>query len=529
MLDAKLGPKPVHFDVRQIKGSTLSFYYEIVTWVPYCSGSGGIPASILSNRWSCEFDIDKDYYQSRTIQGLLVINGQYTPNQVTLLSTLASNSGLIIPPVSKRWKRESVNIARSSDGLELHYKIVDRQQYVAIPSPACNIEATYTEMSPPPGLGDKSGISVALVNLQQVNFECTITGDPTVEYSPYPTGNPDLLKQELMKLMFQLLFSRIQFPFVGENPNFGTNEFITSFELKEDMMKPIVGCRVSAFKSRPLQTNSIGPVSWQTNVFQLTNVGDPILVQDIIDKVATSPISIANFGENVFVGAVFPLEPCAYPSQRGIYAYSGGSLISSTAVFTTTFNSATSYTSSANNGTQTYQTKFSSANYNHPFTEYSGQVTYSTDNHYMALPIMYDISPATENSVEFISTAAATSTKLIHWKASRLGSWPKAPKPTSLDLYGDSSPRDKVKSYQIGIGEVELMNDGLTYHYSLNGIYEILMARRLQWDATTPSTITGIVNPIIAGSTFGDKYSTYVNSLFVDGIISSGASPGAAD
>ena len=519
-LDAKLGPKPIQLDIRAIRGGAFAFYYRIETWVPYCNSSTA-PAAILSNRWESVLDIDKDYYYTRTTNGTLILNGQYLES-TPAPNTLSTNAVLILPPLFKIWKREMVRFTLSSDQLTLTYTIQDRQQYVASPRPCAHIEASYAEVMP------ARGEDLALINMQQLNMDVTVTGDPSVLVdNSYPTAgdngiNPDQLKYMLMQIMFELVFSRIQFPFINTGSQFGTQCMITHFELREDLMHPIVGCRVVAFRTRSLAANQFGAAAeWVSNIFSITNVGGPIYLDDMIDQIASQPISIGNWATFLLLCSVVPTDPC-----YGGHIPVSGNQYSPYAMTTGSAQTSSAQTSTGSAYTQTVNLSYSQANYKFPFSEYSATVSFPTDNHILQLPVMYDVdsTPSVPSSF-FCQTAAPTSRKIIHWKASRIGSWPKAPRPDAVDLYGGAPLADKMLHYTPEMAEVELSNDGITRHYAISGIYEIGMARRLQWDVPS-SVLSTICNPIIASSVYGDADASFPTSNFIHGLTDPGTSPG---
>ena len=539
--DAKLGPKPIRLDVRSIKGQSFSIYYEIETWLPFCEYSG-LPQGVLSCRWESILDIDHEYYYQRTTNGILVLNAQWVNNQVNGFQIVSNAANIIFPPLLPKWKRETVRLVMSPDNLNLSFQIVDKEQYVAIPRPAVNIEANYAEISPPEGMGKAtSGTAIALMNFQQLNMDVHIWGDPNAQFpNSYPTMgattlNPDKLKWALMKIMFQIVFSRIQFPFTTVGETWQQNQFITHFELGENVMKPEVWCRISALQTRRLESGPAGsPAVWQGDdgVFTLTNVAQPLLLDDMIAQVNTMPCSLGNYATFLFVQSICPKSPC-----DNIYGavVAGQYTAPPTTVYSAKFNTISGTQSPS--GTS-YPTSMSQANYNHPFTDFTATVDYNTHNNVIQLPIMNDSQVGGSGVMEatpfgavapsrdavFCTTANPTTRKIVHWKASRMGAWPKAPRPDSLDFHGDSAPKDKVLKYQVGFGEVEISNDGVTRHYSISGVYEIGMARRLQW--ATLTAIPVICNPTIGSSTYGDNDSVYPGSGFIAGLLCTGASPG---
>ena len=142
---------------------------------------------------------------------------------------------------------------------------------------------------------------------------------------------------------------------------------------------------------------------------------------------------------------------------------------------------------------------------------------------------MYDVETegpgTTAASSVFFKTASTTSRKVVHWKASRMGAWPKAPNLNAVDTYGGSLPSDHMLNATFGVGEVELSQDGITRHYHTCGTYEIGMARRVQWDV--PNTVLStICFQIIGSSTYGDADSSFPTNNFVSGILNQGPSPG---
>jgi hypothetical protein len=531
-LDAKLGPKPISLNITQIRGGTYAIHYAIETWVPYCA-AGGTIGMILSNRWESSLDIDSKYYYTRTTTGTLVMNGQWlaTNSAPTILNTSSANS-LIFPPLFKSWKREVVRCVLSSDQLTLHYSIQDRQQYTSIPQPAVTIDATYAEICPAPQYS-QAATAPAQQNLMQQNVDITISGDPNTQIAnSYPTGNPvnpDQLKYYLMQIMFNMVFSRIQFPLIKPGTPFvDTYQSIIHFELREDMMNPIVGCRVVAVKVRSGTANPSGsPATWAAGAFASTMVAKPINITDMVNQIATQPISLGNWATFLLMLNVAPQDPCA---GGNIPTISGEYSPYSTAVYTS--QTSTAQTNIGTAYTQTVNLSFSAANHNYPFTDYTATVDYPTDNHIIQCPVMYDVgsgfgSGTTQASSVFCQTASATSKKIIHWKASRLGTWPKIPRPDSVDSYGGSFPADQMLNYTVGVGEVELSNDGITRHYSVAGCYEIGMARRLQWDVAS-TVLSTVCNAVIGSSIYGDADASFPTNNFVSGILEGGPSPGAS-
>ena len=528
-LDARLGPRPLRLDIRAIRGGTYAIYFEIETWVPYCTSATPI-AAILSNRWESAVDIDKDYYYTRTTSGTLILNGQYL-EETPAAELLAEDAAvLIFPPLFNSWKREIVRFTLSADQLTLNYVIQDRQQYVSIPRPAVQIDASYAEVCPGPQVS--SSLAPAMMNLMGVNMDVTVYGDPNVQIdNSYPTGsvNPDRLKYTLMQIMFQLIFSRIPFPFTTTSvagQTFENSTMITHFELREDVMRPIVGCRIVGYKTRALTANPLGSqATWQSNIFALTEVGAPLMLADMLAQISTQPVSVGNWATFLLLASVAPRDPCAggcVPAVMGQYAPF------STTVYSTQIGS--SQTSIGTGYAQTVNLSYSQANYQYPFTEFTATVEFPTDNHYIQTPIMYDVEQdtttgTTEASSDFWQTASPTSRKIIHWKASRVGSWPKIPTPNSVDSYGGSLPSDRVLHYNFQFGEIELANDGITRHYSAAGVYEIGMARRVQWDAPT-SILSTICGQVIGSATYGDTDSSFPTPNFVTGMLNAGPSPG---
>ncbi len=557
--DAKLGPKPIRFDTRQINGGTWLCYFEIETYIPFCEGA---VSNFLSNRWEVTVDVDEEYFITRTINGILVINGQYAlavNNGIDIaineIGLNDSSHSLIIPPCPNRWKRDNIKIVRSSDGLTINYTIVDKQLYVAMPNPATKIDAQYTETS-----GSKD---FALLNMQICEIVCTVYGEPNASYDPtgtidggsivYNSNNGlDYIKYNLMKLMFQVVFSRIPNPFivgVSSTTDLSNTYIIQYFQIKEDVFKPMVGCTVRALRPRQFKTNPVGKTLLASGgIFSLTNVGQPIPIGDILADVARQPQNLGNYGTFLIAQQALKLpeslttltpcqlssaimSPCDSDEYRSIQT-----LISSTQFYqgnTTLYvtdlpasvTNPSSYPNNPGYG-QLSNTYYSDANYKNPFTEYTVDVQYITEQHMLQLPIMYDVA-STGSCCVFSQTGASCSKKLCHWKASRIGAWPMSPKPTDLANPSSSPSNDQLLSYHLTYADCELMQDGITRRYETGGIYEVGMAVRVQWDASSPTaTIPTIVNPI-TNDVWGSPYSTYPVSSFVSGIVGySTISPG---
>jgi hypothetical protein len=554
-MDAKLGPKPVRFDIKAIEGGTFLAYYEIETYLPYCETTAAKANYYLSNRWSVDISFDDMYFITRTINGVLILNGQWLGSDSSLLTipSITMNdmivNNVIIPPVPNRWKRDAIKISRSSDGLTINYQITDKQLYVSIPRPAAKIDAQYTETAGAADGGGKMG--AAMMNCMTCEVNVTVSGQPDSNYDP-TKGISDYNKWELMKIMFQVVFCRIPFPFILNGP---TDHFkngatiVTFFQMKEDIFKPIVGCVVRAVKTRTQSQLNIAPGASYNGVFNWTTIGSPLLFGDIINDYSTQPKNIQNVGlllltANVLQGQGNPaknpvgyftpaelssalLGPCSDEQYRSIASTiiaSGGAGNYNTT--TANIPIYTTATYSNTNWSQMGSNVFSNANTRDVYTEYTLDVQYLTDNHIIQLPIMYEPQVG-ERSCVFAKTAAPTTKKIVHWKAGRFAHWPVSPKPTDMTTgLGSTTTNDELLTYDLTYADSHLLSDGVSRRYETAGVYTCGMVSVLQWDQ--PGTIPTSVNPITT-DVWGDVYSTYPTSLFVSGIIGYGVAPGPGD
>jgi hypothetical protein len=579
--DARLGPKPLRFDVRKIEGNTWLAYFEIETYLPYCKASSDTPPYYLSNRWSSLVSVDDEYFMTRTIDGTLIINGQYG-NQTTttggmkidvVIQDMVNNS-IIIPPCPKRYKRDAIDVTRSSDGLTVNYKIVDKQQYVAMPRPATKIDAQYTETS-----GTKD---FALMNMMVCEISVTVTGEPNNNYDPTGTisgggdvnwnanGGLDINKYYLMTLMFQVVLSRIPFPFLLSdltNKIGQDNKYIIQyFQIKEEVFKPKVGCVVKALRPRNWTSQTIGQTLLSNQgVYGFTTVGSCLYVADIINDIARTPDNIGNYG--LFLVAAQTLTdnlgstatpcqiasslmfPCISSVGRNINTSLSTSMValgSNNNAPSINYSEIAAQTASANYGAIENTGKYyGDEQVSNPFLEYLIDVQYLTDQHMFQLPVAYDIYSAGTQPASgcvFAQTAAPTTRKVVHWKASRIGDWPMNPLPTDIaNGYGPMAAGtgstiaptgDQVLSYHVTFADSFLMQDGINRKYETAGVYECGLATRLQWDQ--PGGIPVCVNPItsdvweqtftspmgsLTASTSIGTATIYPTSKFVSGII----------
>lgn len=553
--DANLGPKPLKFDVRAIEGNAWVAYYEIETYIPYCSGT---PTYFLSNRWSVDIDIDDQYFIKRIISGVLVLNGQFASDEdysTGTLGTAMTNmvfDNVIIPPIPKRWKREGVKIVRSSDGLIINYQITDQQLYAAMPYPCTKIDAQYTETA-----GSPDGKGAMMMNVQTCEVNVTVYGQPTSNYDP--TGTPgdastyklDYNKYDLMKIMFQVVFSRIPFPFLLNGPtDFSTGAtMVTYFQMKEDMFKPIVGCVLRVLKTRLQVQNPLAlTLASGGSAFSWTMIGSTIPIGDVLSDVACQPINIGNYGLLMFTANILNdqgynttftpcelasalLTPCSDAEYRSIASTVLASGYYNGNINYYSQNLQTGGTQNVNDTawTKSTQTQYSTQNYKHPFTEYTIDVQYVTDQHMMQLPVMYDIYPFNTTPASgcvFAQTSAPTTRKIVHFKAARVGTWPMSPIPTDIANPASTPSGDQVLNYNLTYADSQLLADGVTRKYEVGGVYEAGLSKRLQWDQTgylIPTNVVPITNDV-----WGSQYSTYPASMLVSGIIGYGtSSPGA--
>lgn len=158
--DANNGPRPLTMRLVRVFGaSAVKITFAVEVSKLDCSSSEPGDAYVTNNRWSTTESYDQSLTATRTIQGSLRLSK-------------ASNSPLayrkiVIPPLSRGFRRQSISLTQSRTQLDLDYTITDVQAHAAPPWPATDWECTNAMVIPEGGLAQQH-INVKLVGAPHV-------------------------------------------------------------------------------------------------------------------------------------------------------------------------------------------------------------------------------------------------------------------------------------------------------------------------------------------------------------------------
>lgn len=126
-VDASNGPIPISWDVVAADGepNSLGVFFQIRTDLPPCPV--GSDRFVLSHRWEMTHGQDENYYLTRKIDGEIVFHAG-------VKELLGKNPDWIrnqfLHPVPLGFRRAPTTMVMSSDGLTIHYSILDTDQSI---------------------------------------------------------------------------------------------------------------------------------------------------------------------------------------------------------------------------------------------------------------------------------------------------------------------------------------------------------------------------------------------------------------
>lgn len=109
---------------------------------------------LLSNRFSIEETRDENFYNTRIMSGKARVRSIKDWHQ--------SIRWLVLPMLPRGYQRASQQFITSSDGLELTYRVVDRQRYAAPPYPATSFTGAHLEKTGMDGIHSQGMINLTM-------------------------------------------------------------------------------------------------------------------------------------------------------------------------------------------------------------------------------------------------------------------------------------------------------------------------------------------------------------------------------
>lgn len=141
--DCDNGPKPVSVRIEAVHpwGWDVEFRVQFTMQGRNYQGSPKPDAEVdwaLNNRWSCTEALDQDFFCTKTYSGVIRLT-QPIPIAQVYARLLA------FPQLEPGFRRDSCDYSVSENGLEVAYRISDRQVAHAAPWPATRFEVRHTE------------------------------------------------------------------------------------------------------------------------------------------------------------------------------------------------------------------------------------------------------------------------------------------------------------------------------------------------------------------------------------------------
>ena len=165
--DLDNGPKPRSVSISQvIANRCYRISFSIECCVLLCLLNDGstdfanfspqaMNRRLLSNRFSIEEVRDGNFFNTR------MIIGRARVAHIGLWDM--GLRYLVMPILPNGYKRESVHFTHADNGLDMLYRVTDRQRYAAPPWPAVDFQGTHTEATGIDGVHSEGSVSVRMI------------------------------------------------------------------------------------------------------------------------------------------------------------------------------------------------------------------------------------------------------------------------------------------------------------------------------------------------------------------------------
>ncbi len=140
-VDARNGPRPHVVAIEKVFGSkSYAITWELTTWKSYADKVKTNPPILLSHTFQTTEEIDEQFYTTRTTEGRAVFNRALLPANIT-----PDDFRSYVLPIAPRHFKRTVRVTATSDGTQLAYICVDREQRLTLGSEGIvRVEAQLT-------------------------------------------------------------------------------------------------------------------------------------------------------------------------------------------------------------------------------------------------------------------------------------------------------------------------------------------------------------------------------------------------
>lgn len=466
--DLNNGPRPISCSVVHVAGQqAFRIEFEIEVAVLSCLEPSVVSTvnnqqlfgakqdnRVLSNRWSIAETMDENMYRDRTWAGTLrVAHYSFYPHLFR---------HMVVPPLQRGYKRNSMRFVQSEDGLSLRYEVMDRQKYAKPPAPAIDWSASYTEAT---GVGGAVGHASMNIML---------------------TGPPDVDRKKLLVPAAQIVQARLGNLQRGFADG-GSNQLILmGAAIVEHLHANTVEMRVQ-IKRVPAAHKFLNNV--------VDKIGRDLDIPDYDPKQWPVPLLYdSDSPSGVF--ASYLQHPCnPFHGITGVQALANTQADGEEEDYDP--QDADYFRSTGDVDEDVDEGLSSSQLDSFPYTHIEMDNVYDLTSGTVALPIASTLLTANVASVEIIDLHNPVAERVYSAHVERAGAWPQLPKPVKVqtDPNGIEEFLAEVKMipeppFLLPDGKTLLYRAQIKYRYLLSRAPttdEALRVGSPQWDATAPN------------------------------------------
>lgn len=445
--DAETGPKAIRCDVWRVDGARTFMGRAVFTTVlaECCDQDEDDFSPVLSHRWSDQHQIDENFFTTRIVTGEVIFRRDILDLQN---KTADDFRRTIVHPVPDRFQRRRVEVTQNPSGTVLAYRLVDEQQYLSIGqlNPATRLQCFFTTAVRYADGDNKAASRVRFVGKAM--------------------GSPNSARFDLFKVLVGCAMGRLR---IGNR--FGkAQDLILSAQGTESVTTPYVELDITALRVPDPDKGVPFPGTGKGRDGKPAVDGD-FLAEDC------GPLKMAE---------VRSPQP---PNTAGVRGSWPANLVA--AALGTPCTAVTAAPKVAQNtesaegddgGPPVYlvstntnlvprpEWEFGYEDVTHGiYTDCHATTDYVTTEHNFQIPIagkttssFGHIAPS-DNECLILSYATPTTKKVVRWKVERVNGKPLLPTPRKDD------PNEVLHKHLVGVGAVEVIADGETPLYSVEG------------------------------------------------------------